>query len=370
MGNKHSDATSTPKKVAIVCLSRGRGGMELDAIRLQRRLSHIADAWLICREGGYIAQAQTTVCRGGDDRIVAIKHWGTFSPSLIFALRKILTVHRISNLIFFGASEIKSIKFAIMGLGINFIIRHPTTKSTSKKDFVHRFLYSSVSHVVAVSRHLLSNAQAILPIPPGAGIRVIYPAVSIDCTTWREKKSNTSKGVVRILHVGTLTEGKGQIDAVRACGCLYRHGIPFELRLAGEGNSKFKSRLRKIISGTPYWRAVKLVGYVRCIEKEFAGADVFLFPTKGEGFGNVLVEALACGLVCIAYSNTSIPEILTDGIYGHAVKDGCMSSIEATLLDVCRCLGVQKKRSMGNISLVKERFSEAREIAAYDEILI
>ena len=48
-------------------------------------------------------------------------------------------------------------------------------------------------------------------------------------------------------------------------------------------------------------------------------ADVFVFPSLVEGFGLVLLEAMACGIPIITTPNTAAPDIITDGVEGFII---------------------------------------------------
>jgi len=50
------------------------------------------------------------------------------------------------------------------------------------------------------------------------------------------------------------------------------------------------------------------VGFSDNVQQYLQTADVFLFPSHGEGLGNAFIEALANNLICISYDNTTFPE--------------------------------------------------------------
>ena len=53
----------------------------------------------------------------------------------------------------------------------------------------------------------------------------------------------------------------------------------------------------------------------------YSSADIFVFPSKTDTFGNVVLESLACGTPVIAHKNTSAGEIIEDGKTGFLVDD-------------------------------------------------
>jgi starch synthase len=55
------------------------------------------------------------------------------------------------------------------------------------------------------------------------------------------------------------------------------------------------------------------------LNQYYSSGNVFVFPSLVEGFGLVLLEAMACGLPVITTPNTAGPDIITDGVEGFIV---------------------------------------------------
>jgi len=362
--------TKSAKKIAILCFSPNQGGMEIDSIRLYKKLKRIYDnnVWLVCKDSTFIHDSASH-----DEEIsncYSIKFRSMFSFSLIFKLRDFIKKNNINNLIFFGTSEIRSIYFALLGMNVNLIVRHGTTtaKRHKKKDIFHRLLYSRVSHYAGISKHISSNIHEIFPLANKAKINLIYSSLKFPDVSKRARKEKN--GVVNIVHVGRLTKGKGQDVAIRVCSVLYDSRIPFRLVLVGNGDVKYKEMLEKMLDSLPYKDSVVFLGHTDDVFSVLGASEVFLFPSAGEGFGNALIEALSCGLVCLVYSNTVFPEIFDMGFYGHVIEDGNEYVLGKKLLWVCDNLDKEMDRSKNNMSLARELFSEKRELAEYDKILV
>ena len=69
----------------------------------------------------------------------------------------------------------------------------------------------------------------------------------------------------------------------------------------------------------------------------FASADLFLFPSRSETFGNVTLEALASGVPVVAFDYGAAREHLHDGEHGAAVADGD----EAGFVRACVRIGTE-----------------------------
>lgn len=52
----------------------------------------------------------------------------------------------------------------------------------------------------------------------------------------------------------------------------------------------------------------------------YQSADMFVFPSVAEGFGLVLLEALACGLPILSTTHTAAPDLIQDGVQGFVVE--------------------------------------------------
>lgn len=69
---------------------------------------------------------------------------------------------------------------------------------------------------------------------------------------------------------------------------------------------------------------IELTGFVHPNDRLslFHSADVFVFPSFFEGFAQVIIEAMACGLPVITTTHTVGPEVIENGINGYCIEPG------------------------------------------------
>lgn len=127
-----------------------------------------------------------------------------------------------------------------------------------------------------------------------------------------EMRSHLSQGHPEspiLLYVGRLSAEK-EIERIKPV----LEAIP-NARLALVGDGPHRSALEKHFAGTP----THFVGYLTGKElgAAFASSDAFVFPSRTETLGLVLLEAMAAGCPVVAARSGGIPDIVTDGVNGY-----------------------------------------------------
>ena len=147
-----------------------------------------------------------------------------------------------------------------------------------------------------------------------------------------------ANGKLRVLFVGSLGQRKGLSYLFRAVREL-RHAV--ELTVIGA---------RPLASSPALDRELRDVRWLpSCshgeVLAEMAAHDVFVFPSLFEGFGLVLLEALAMGLPIIATPHTAAPDLITDGVEGFIVPVRSSAAIVEKLELLRREPGLRREMS-------------------------
>ena len=167
-------------------------------------------------------------------------------------------------------------------------------------------------------------------------------------------------GPVRFLFLGHLSARKGLrqlLDAWMGLGSTVG-----ELVLMGGGDQREWRRIANlgVIFRGPGSREAVLTEMARC--------DVLVFPSLFEGFGLVILEAMAAGLPAIASENTGGPDVIEEGKEGFIVAAG---DVEALRKKMEWCLrNPENVAEMGRAAHRKaSRYTWDRYGQAYAEIV-
>jgi len=199
------------------------------------------------------------------------------------------------------------------------------------RNFLHRLRYAIFRRCdgyVAISAALAeSYRQEGMPldrlriIPQGVDTERFCPGVERGAR--RDELGLPSDAPV-LVFVGSLIERKG-IDVLLAAWRQIHRSYP-EAHLLLVGKSDFPDDagasqfLAEQLAALEPGAAENLhqIGVVEDVETYLQAADIFLFPSRREGFGTVMVEAMACGLPCVV---AEMPGI-TDSIFAEEEGDG------------------------------------------------
>jgi glycosyltransferase involved in cell wall biosynthesis len=157
---------------------------------------------------------------------------------------------------------------------------------------------------------------------PRARIHVVPYGVDLDLfrPSAEPRRGPAPERKLRLLFVGTINQRKGIKYLLEAIALLPKHRV--ELVVCGRvvDDLSLFAGLRDQVDIRPSVSAEGLL-------EAYQTADVFVFPSLAEGFGHVLLEAMACGLPVISTRRTAAPDLIRPGMEGFLVEPGCPAEI-------------------------------------------
>lgn len=186
---------------------------------------------------------------------------------------------------------------------------------------VRRYLEKSLRQataVVAVSRYTAQSMQRTLRVDPP---HVIYNAV--DTEFFSPCKPIPRTGPFRLLFVGNPSRRKGA-DLLPLI--MSRLGADYQLEYTGGLRGE---RMQGTANMTALGRLT-----IDELKAAYNRADALLFPTRFEGFGYCVAEALATGTPVVATRSSSIPEIVSHGSTGMLCETDNVDQFVQAIKDI------------------------------------
>jgi len=117
-----------------------------------------------------------------------------------------------------------------------------------------------------------------------------------------------------LLYVGRLSDEK-QIEHIRPT----LEQLP-NTRLVLVGDGPARAELERYFANLP----VTFMGYLRGerLSQAYASADIFVFPSRLETFGLVVIEAMAAGLPVVAARVGGVGDMVSEGVNGYSFESG------------------------------------------------
>lgn len=230
-----------------------------------------------------------------------------------------------------------------------------------------RWLLPAADRIVAVCHDVALDIEREVGIERER-IDVIYnPVVTPDFESrmnaavswpWPDRKVPT------IIFVGRLAAGK-RLDLLLTAFSDMRRACPARLLILGTGPQE--EEVRKRIEAGDLSSVCKLNGFTPDPLPFIRLADALVLPSDYEGFGLVLVEAMACGTQVVATDCPCGPaEILGNGAYGYLVSRGDHAALARAMQDVLQ----HKFRVAPDVLRQRaQKFTLAVSVDAYQQII-
>ena len=136
------------------------------------------------------------------------------------------------------------------------------------------------------------------------------------------QKKWSENGRALIGSVGRLEPGKGHDRLIEAMPSILERRPDAILLIAGHDPWGYSKNLKKNIERLRLEEKVSLVGFQNDVGSFLSALDVFAFASRSEGFGQVVIEAMAAGKPVVASMVPPLTEIVEDGKTGLLVEPG------------------------------------------------
>lgn len=202
------------------------------------------------------------------------------------------------------------------------MIHHHSNYMTHKYFLYHIHKFYEKRFLQLANEVIIPNQYVIDQIKNAANLKKI-----IYLPTAFEKKiyATTSLNNKRILFVGNVEKRKGLELGLKAFLMLNKKCPEYSFSIVGkfENGCNYYKKLMQFIKKNHLENHVIFEGRVN--EKQlndlYTHSDLFLLPSLHEGYGMVLIEAMARGVPVLAFNNSAMPYTVKSGINGVLAKN-------------------------------------------------
>ncbi len=345
-----TDVPAPSPLLAHINLARGFRGGERQTELLIRGLA--ARGWrqrLVARQGEPLA-----------DRLVGLEnlHLAPVPGNVIAAVAALRGVDLVH------AHEARALHAAFLNRltgGADYVVTRRVQNGPSRH-LVNRLLYRRAGRIVVLSQAIGAALTALDP-----GIRyLVIPSASAGLPA----DPNRVAGIRRrfadgllVGHVGALVDShKGQRQILAVAHELARTAPDLSFVLVGAGRDG--ATLREEARGLSN---LHFAGEVGDVGNYLAAFDVFLYPSRHEGLGSVLLDAMAFGLPIVATGAGGIPEVVQHGVNGLLCEVDDIAGLVAALLTLRADPDLRARMAAANRQRAQE-FSPAAMTERYIEV--
>ncbi len=316
-----------PLRLAVVCFSRARGGLELKLIEL---------AALLLERGHHVEMVvppNTPLAVDAESRGVPVV---PLTPRMRYLdlptatrLSRRVRKGKIEVLLIGRSQDVSTARLAALLAGRGALVFLQQMQfDIPKRDLFHRWAYGGLDLWLtltrkmrdAVVRNTTVPAERIHVIPLGIDLTRFTPAGQ-ERRKARERFSLPPSGML-VSVIGRFDPQKGQEHLLRALPAIRQRVPDVTVALMGEetrGESGYGRYLQKLADELGVRAVVRVLPFTQEVPAFLQATDLIVLPSLSETYGYVLIEALAMGIPVVATEGGGVPEIVEEGRTGLLV---------------------------------------------------
>ena len=187
-------------------------------------------------------------------------------------------------------------------------------------NFLSKFVTEKSAHVICISEAVKSYIKNRGEVSRSSQISTVYYGYDknyqVNSSTQNEFSPifKPFRSSLKIGTIGRLVDQKDYPTLFSACKSALSKGVKLELFIIGEGELRKELEVR--VKSLGITERVHWLGKTADINDYLFELDLFILPSKYEGFGLALLEAMQAGKPILASNNSSIPEVLGSSYEG------------------------------------------------------
>ena len=225
--------------------------------------------------------------------------------------------------------------------------------------FIDKFILYNCNKIICISQQIRKYFVKKINLPKNK-LKVIYYGLNFDDFKKKKKNNNLKinkkdlKNFFVICCIARHVEQKSLDFLIKTFYEFKNLDIKSKLILVGSGpqTTKLKSMAKKL----EVYEKIIWIEYAENVLEILKLSDVFVLPSKYEGFGLVLLEAMFAKKPIIATKVSAIPEVIQDNWNGLLIKHGDIKDFKRKLLKI-KMSKINKKLIKNSQKTLKKKFN-------------
>ena len=280
------------------------------------------------------------------------------NPVKILSLARVFKREDVGILVTSVSDDMKTASLAAKLAGVPSIIYRrgiaiPVNNSPINRYIFRRVLTGIIANSRETKRTILANNPALVPEDK---IKVVYNGIQLERFRSDIKPMFVPpEGEIILGCAGRLSLEKGHTFLLDMMVHLKESPLKCRLLLAGEGKQSNILQSRAVSLGVDH--LVEFLGFVDNMPAFYNSIDIFLLPSKYEGFGYVLIEAMASRIPVVAFDVKSSQEIVEHGKTGYLVAPREVRDMADRVLELAGDQALRTKMGKHGRARVEKHFS-------------
>ncbi len=219
---------------------------------------------------------------------------------------------------------------------------------------IDRITANFCDRIIAVSRCVKDYLIQWNKVDPNKVV-VVHNGIDINKYLIADKKEKKLSNDSVVGCIGRLETQKGHVFFMKAAARILEEIKNARFILVGDGS--LRRHLEELAQDLNISKRVSFLGFRDDIPQLLSIMDVFVLPSLWEGFGIVLLEAMAMGKVVVATNIGGISEIVVDKTTGYLCPPMDSETLANTVIDLLRDPAKMRTVGMLGRERVKKHFT-------------
>ncbi len=225
-----------------------------------------------------------------------------------------------------------------------------------KHHIAYRLMASVPDAVFAVSEQVRQHCIEVDRIDP-VRVQTIYNGLNLADWNTVSKRPEPPSGIL-ITTVGNIRRVKGHDVFIKAAASIAPRFSNVSFSIAGDVlENDYFVELQALVLDLNLSDRFHFAGGITNLREHLSGADIFVLPSRSEGFSNAIVEAMAAALPVVATNVGGNAEAVKDGVNGFLVPSDDPAALSAAITQLLSDPSQAKAMGIAGKALAAEYFT-------------